>query len=212
MHVTALRIVGEGALIRLSASWADFFNAAGFPLKNIASGTPRSDDSQVGRPITSPIFALLGCITSHSELHRCAREVCRIFLDAFSLKFLGGLVAQSRVQALSVVILLKELVDVGSELFEGVVSVCVNFLSLGMAKVLRSGRAVMNRCVLSGRAKPKSMSCNGAVPERLHACSHNFRVVLDYGFGSQLCRCRLPKVFLVAAYHRTKYARRISGC
>jgi hypothetical protein len=36
-----------------------FFDAAAFRLKNFASGTPRSDDSQLGRPIAPPVFALL---------------------------------------------------------------------------------------------------------------------------------------------------------
>src|SRR5487761_159300 len=36
-----------------------FFDAAAFRLKNFASGTPKSDDSQLGRPTSPPVFALL---------------------------------------------------------------------------------------------------------------------------------------------------------
>src|SRR5215469_8757174 len=36
-----------------------FFDATGFSQENFALGSSRSDDSQVARPIASPVFALL---------------------------------------------------------------------------------------------------------------------------------------------------------
>jgi len=57
----------------------------------------------------------------HKKLHGCTRRVCK----AFTLKFLGGSVAQRRVQSLPIVILLGELLDVRMQVIEITVGVGV---------------------------------------------------------------------------------------
>jgi len=53
-------------LRQVFAKFSEFFMCWGFPLKNFAPGSPRSDDLQLGRPTVSPLLSFFKRI-SHSQ-------------------------------------------------------------------------------------------------------------------------------------------------
>jgi hypothetical protein len=79
------------------------------------------------------------------ELHRCTSRVSLQTLAPL-LKFFGRLIAQRRVQAQPIVILLDELPDIFSQMFQVVVLVGVNFFSLKRLHETFTARVVIGIC------------------------------------------------------------------